>query len=212
MNAPELTMMLRKMRACDEAMYWQTGKSLEEIWNTCERGDWMLWLFSRVYKGDDTLLYLIAGHCANTVRHLMKDERSSAAVDAAIAYGECRIEKDELRKAAAAAAAAAYADAADAAAVAAAAAYAADAADAADAAAVADAAAADAAAAAAVADAADAAAVADAAAADAAAAAAVADAAAAVADARSLNRKQTADIVRQFVSIELITQCVYEYH
>ena len=30
---------------------------------------------------------LAKGHCANTVRHLMKDERSIAAVDTAIAFG-----------------------------------------------------------------------------------------------------------------------------
>ena len=43
---------------------------------------------------------LVAGLIANGVRHLMKDERSIAAVDAAIAFGLGKIELDELRQAA----------------------------------------------------------------------------------------------------------------
>jgi len=60
-------------------------------------------------------LTLAKGHCANTVRHLMKDERSIAAVDAAIAFGEGKISADELESAYAAAAYAAAVAAADAA-------------------------------------------------------------------------------------------------
>jgi hypothetical protein len=41
-------------------------------------------------------LTLTKGHCANTVRHLMKDKRSRDAVDAAIAYGEGKITREEL--------------------------------------------------------------------------------------------------------------------
>ena len=43
-------------------------------------------------------LTLAKGHCANTVRHLMKDQRSIDAVDAAIAFGEGKITKEELLK------------------------------------------------------------------------------------------------------------------
>ena len=187
MNATELTTRLKEMNACDTAMEWQEGKSLEEVWNTCHRGDWMLWLLRKSEPQDNRILYLVAGHCANTVRHLMKDERSIAGVDAAIAYGEGRIDINQIRTAAAAAAAA-YAAVAYAAAAADAAAYAA-----------ADAAAADAAAAYAAAAYA-AAAYAAAAAADAAAA----YAAAAYAAARNKSRQATAEIVRQHVSLEMI--------
>ena len=181
MKAAELTAKLRAMDACDTAIYWQTSKSLEEVWNTCPRGDWMIWLLNRTTLKGNPIMCLIAGHCANTVRHLMKDDRSIAAADAAIDYGEGRITRDELRYAAAAAAAAAAAFAA------------ADAADAAGA--DADAAAA---AAFAAADAADAA--------DDAAFVAAADAA------RSSNRKKTADIVRNHISLELITKLLYEHN
>ena len=137
--------LLIKLNACNEAMEWAGDKTWEEIYRTCHRGDWLLWLFKQTNPNDLRLLTLAKGHCANTVRHLMKDERSIKAVDAAIAYGEGRIDIEELNNAAttadayAAADAAAYAayatDAyADAYAAAAAAAYATDAAaDAADA-------------------------------------------------------------------------------
>lgn len=39
---------------------------------------------------------LASGHCANLVRHLMQDEKSLAAVDATIAFGEGRMTRAEL--------------------------------------------------------------------------------------------------------------------
>ena len=197
--------LLIKLNACNEAMEWAGDKTWEEIYRTCHRGDWLLWLFKQTNPNDLRLLTLAKGHCANTVRHLMKDERSIKAVDAAIAYGEGRIDIEELNNAAttadayAAADAAAYAayatDAyADAYAAAAAAAYATDAAAAAYATdAYADAY-----------DAADAAAYADAYAAAAYAAYATdADAYAAAAAAKKNNQQQTADICRQYLPIKI---------
>ena len=118
--------LLQKLNACKDAIEWAGDKSWEEIYNTCHRGDWLLWLFKRTNPDDLQLLTLAKGHCANTVRHLMKDERSIKAIDAAIAFGEGKISRDELGAAAyvasaAAYAAVAYADAASAAAYAAAA-------------------------------------------------------------------------------------------
>ena len=96
--------LLIKLNACNEARKWASNKSIDEIWATCHRGDWMLWL-ARKLNIDKRVLTLAKGHCANTVRHLMKDERSIAAVDMAIKYGEGNATDSEL----AAAAAAAYA-------------------------------------------------------------------------------------------------------
>ena len=107
--------LLKKHNACNEAQTWAKDKTIEEAYNTCHRGDWMLWLFAKTNPDDLQRLTLAKGHCANTVRHLMKDERSIKAVDMAIAFGEGKATRDELN-AAAAAAAAAY-TAADAAAV-----------------------------------------------------------------------------------------------
>jgi hypothetical protein len=115
--------------------------SYKEAWETCHRGDWMLWIAKKL-NVDLLKLTTAKALCANTVRHLMKDERSIKAVDAAILFGQGKATKEELNAAADAAYAAYAAAAADAAyaayAAAAAAAYAAAAdADAADAAAAA---------------------------------------------------------------------------
>ena len=125
---------IERFNPCFEALEFRKGyATFEEAWNYCPRGDWMLWLAEKL-QVDRRLLVLTGGHCANTVRHLMGDERSTKGVDACIAYGEGRIGEDELDAAMDAAMDAAWAadaafNAADAAAYAAyAAAYAADAA------------------------------------------------------------------------------------
>jgi hypothetical protein len=185
--------LLLKLSACRDAREWAADKSWQEIYDTCHRGDWLLWLFYHT-DGDRRLSMLAKGHCANTVRHLMKDERSTNAVDAAIAFGNGEITREELN----AAAAAAYAASAAAAAAYAASAAASDA-DAYAASAAASAAASDAYAAAYAASAAAAAAYA----ASAAAAAAAAASAAAAAAARKNNQQLTADICRKYLPIEV---------
>ena len=106
--------LLTKLDACREAKEWAQGKTFEEVYTTCERGEWLNWLFSRTNPEDVQLLTLVKGHQANTVRYLMKDKRSIKAVDTAIEFGEGRATKEELNKAATAAWAAYVAfDAAD---------------------------------------------------------------------------------------------------
>ena len=185
--------LLIELRACSDARKWAVDMPIEEIVTTCHRGDWLLWLAQKVNIPLKELT-LAKGYCAKTVIHLMKDERSIKAVEAAIAFGEGNITRGELDAAAAAAYAA---DAAYAAA-----AYAAYAADAAADAAYA---AADAAADAAAADAAYAAYAAD----DAADAAAADAAAAAATDARTKNQLETADICRKYIG-QLIIDKVNE--
>jgi hypothetical protein len=144
--------LLIKLDACEGAREWARDMPIEEIVSTCHRGDWLLWLAKKV-DVDLRLRTLAKGHCANTVRHLMTDERSLNAVDVAIAFGEGKATREELDAAAAAVAADAYAATGAAGAAANAAYAAADAAATAAAAAAAYAAYAAAAAAAAVADA-----------------------------------------------------------
>lgn len=106
--------LLIELNACEEALDWADDKKIEQVVEQCHRGDWLLWLAQKVDIGLKPLT-LAKGHCANTVRHLMKDKRSIDAVDAAIAFGEGRATIEELDLAAAAAGAsygAAYAAAA----------------------------------------------------------------------------------------------------
>jgi hypothetical protein len=100
---------LLNLGACEDAVMWVGDKTLQESWDTCHRGDWMLWLYSRIRPENLKELTLAKGHVANTVRHLMKDQRSLDAVDVAIRFGEGLATKDELDAAAKAANAAAYA-------------------------------------------------------------------------------------------------------
>lgn len=87
--------LLIELRACKEAREWAGDMTINQVVKKCHRGDWLVWL-ARNIEVDERKRYLAAGHCANTVRHLMDDERSLEAVDAAIAYGEGKISKDEL--------------------------------------------------------------------------------------------------------------------
>jgi hypothetical protein len=102
---------LIELKACKQALEWAGDKTWEEIYNTCHRGDWLLWLFAKTNPNDFRLLTLAKARCANTVRHLMIDERSKNAVDVAIAFGEGEATVEELSAAYNAAYAAyAYAD------------------------------------------------------------------------------------------------------
>jgi hypothetical protein len=188
--------LLTSLDACPEAKEWASDKTWEEAYKNCPRGDWMLWLFQKTNPDNLRELTLAKGHCANTIRHLIKDERSTQAMDTAIAFGEGRATREELNSAAAAAHAAALAtSAAHAAAAYASAAYAAANAAAYSANAYASAAASTAAYASAAASTAAYAAAADAA--DAAAAAFAASAA------RKENLQLTADICRKYLPIEI---------
>ena len=106
---------LEKNRACKDGFDFAKDLTLEEFLNTCERGDWILWLFARTNADSLRGLTLAKAYCANTVRELMKDERSIKAIDVAIAFGEGKATRKELDAAAFAAtfaADAAYATAA----------------------------------------------------------------------------------------------------
>ena len=84
--------------ACqDGADYFNSFDTPQDFVKNCYRGDWLLWLFKRTNPEDIRLLTLAKAHCANTVRHLMKDNRSIAAVDAAIAFGNGKITVEELK-------------------------------------------------------------------------------------------------------------------
>ena len=97
---------LIELDACNEAILWVGKKTFKEAWEQADRGDWMLWIYRRLYPDNLRELTLAKGHCANIVRPLMKDERSINAVDVAIKFGNNEATIEELN----AAYAAAYAD------------------------------------------------------------------------------------------------------
>lgn len=91
---------IKKYAPCPEAIEFRKKFStFKEAWEACPRGDWMLWIAAKV-KVDGRLLTLAKGKCAETIKHLMKDDRSIKAVEAAIAYGNREIGDKELGDAA----------------------------------------------------------------------------------------------------------------
>jgi len=87
---------LEKHNACLNSFEFAKDLTLEQFLATCERGDWILWLFAKTNPESLRELTQAKAHCANTVRHLMTDERSVKAVDVAITFGEGRATGEEL--------------------------------------------------------------------------------------------------------------------
>jgi hypothetical protein len=102
---------LEKHEACEDGFKFAKDLTLEQFLETCPRGDWILWLFVRTNPESLKELTLAKAHCANTVRHLMTDKRSLNAVDVALAFGKGLATRRELAVAFAAAAEAASASA-----------------------------------------------------------------------------------------------------
>jgi hypothetical protein len=116
MNATEFTKLLRDLGACSEARSWAKGKDLHEVWTSCERADWLLWLAGRMADkpGWPTRkqIVLAACACAETALKFVKpgEDRPRLAIETARAWtrGEATIEDVRRARAAAVAAAAAY--------------------------------------------------------------------------------------------------------
>ena len=107
-----------KYHPCYEAIdYYRSKASFKDAWNDCQRGDWMLWISQRLGV-DVRLLTKAKALCAKTVEHLMMNQRSKVAVQAALDFADGKIDRKELYAAyidaVDAADAAAYAAAADA--------------------------------------------------------------------------------------------------
>jgi hypothetical protein len=114
-NSQKLESLLDSLGACEEAVVWTRGKSLEEAWTNCERADWMLWLCGRMVgrEGWPTReqIGLAACLCAESVLPLFEkkypnDDRPRKAIEAARAWAQSGGEIEEVRKARRAAAAA----------------------------------------------------------------------------------------------------------
>ena len=96
---------IKKYDPCQGVINWLGDRTIEEMVNECERGDWLLWLAK--HAGVDLKKITLAkGLCAKQVKHLMTDQRSRDAVDAAISFGKEELSREELDAAANAAEAA----------------------------------------------------------------------------------------------------------
>ena len=101
---------LTKMRACGDAAEWVAAQPDDRTaWETCERGDWMLWLAARVGVSLEDVV-LAACACARlALRHVPEgEERPRIAIETAERWARGEATRAEVH-AAAYAANAAYA-------------------------------------------------------------------------------------------------------
>ena len=87
--------------ACnDGANYFNSFATPQGFVANCNRGDWLLWLFSRTNPEDKRKLTLAKALCAATVIDKMKDRRSIDAVHTAIMFGIGFRNDEQLKNAA----------------------------------------------------------------------------------------------------------------
>ena len=95
--------LLIELDACDPAKEWASDMPIEQVVETCHRGDWLLWLAKKIDIPIKPLT-LAKARCAKTVIHLMKDQRSIDAVNLAEKFGLTdEVTLDDLKTATAAA-------------------------------------------------------------------------------------------------------------
>ena len=106
---------LQNRHACKEATEWVTAQTgdAQQIWNLCQRPDWMLWFAGR-QSIDRKILVLIAAACARTSLKFVPpgEDRPRLAIETAEAWARGEITMEQVQNAAYAAARAAYAAAA----------------------------------------------------------------------------------------------------
>lgn len=83
----EVQQLLIELNADPAFIEWVKGKSWKEVYETCHKGNWLLWLFAKINPNNIRETTLVNGYCANTIRHLIKKNELIYAVDACIAFG-----------------------------------------------------------------------------------------------------------------------------
>ena len=117
---------IKSYNACDEAINWSNGYSSKKAWQICERGDWMLWICSKLPNITRQQLVFAACQCARLSLKYTTDTRVLKCIETTESWCKGIATIEQVRAAADAATDAAYAavhaiaDAADTAAAAAA--------------------------------------------------------------------------------------------
>ena len=109
MNAEQFENLLHELDACSSAVEWAHGKTLHVVWNTCNHGDWLLWLAGKMAdkKGWPTRKQLVLAACAcaeQALKYVPKsEERPKKAIQIARAWARGKATIEEVRNAASAA-------------------------------------------------------------------------------------------------------------
>jgi hypothetical protein len=94
-----LKKLLNELQADKELIDWVEDKSIEQVIESCKKGDWLLWLGYKMNLPKQELT-LAKAKCAATVKHLLDNEVSFNAIDVAEKFGNQLCNRDELDKAA----------------------------------------------------------------------------------------------------------------
>ena len=98
MEHDELLQKMRGLKACNEAMEWiaSTPGTAAELWQKCERGDWMWWLLIRVRLPTKAQSVAYARWNAKRAKKYTAaaDDAAAAAADAA-AYADAAERKEQ---------------------------------------------------------------------------------------------------------------------
>ena len=80
LDVKEFAALLVKLDACIEAREWAGGKSLAEVWRTCHRGDWMLWLLGRYGDVLHKVIVAVSCDCAEPTLVFTSDPRPAETI------------------------------------------------------------------------------------------------------------------------------------
>ena len=81
MDNAKLRALLKRKSACQDAVDWIGKRAPKQAWDTCSRGDWMLWLAGRIGI-DRKLLVLAACDCAEPALKFVRkgEDRPAQAI------------------------------------------------------------------------------------------------------------------------------------
>lgn len=94
----EISSWLHKNNACSQSVMWvnmNNIQSLEEAWNACNRGDWLLWLAQKLGINRRKLA-MCGALCAHTAVQYMEDARSREAIRVAFLWSQMKATDKEV--------------------------------------------------------------------------------------------------------------------
>ena len=87
MTKKDFIKLLKKNKACEDAIKWcaETTGSPQQLWEKCDRGDWMLWLIAEFSGEPESLkrrkLALTCVKCAKTAYKYVDDKDKEVHID-----------------------------------------------------------------------------------------------------------------------------------
>lgn len=88
--------LLYELDACNQSIIWAGKKTIEEVVQTCHRGDWLLWLADELCLSKRKIT-LAKARCAKTIIHLLENQTAINAIHKAEEFGLGKCSKETLK-------------------------------------------------------------------------------------------------------------------